>query len=108
MPEREGAQERPQRRWRHHPERQHHLRGAGAEPVRVIDVGSADQDRRHQREDLAARVRATDPVDQTNHVVDQRLKTEANHQRGRHDQPCVGHQARIIEDRLDAVDRARY
>ena len=108
MPERERTQERPQRRGCHHPEPQHPLRRTRAQHVRVVDVRAASQDRRHQREDLTARQRATDPAHQPHRRIDQRLQPETRHQRRRQDQTRVGHQGRIIEDHLDPVDRARY
>ena len=108
MPERERSQERPQRRGGHHPERQHRLGSAGAETVRVIDVGSSGQDRGHQRQHLATRTGPADPVDESNPLVHEGLETEPDHQRGRHDQPGVGHQRRVIEGHRHAVDRARY
>ena len=104
----ERAQERAQRRRRHHPERQHPLGRPGAQPVSVIDVVAAGQDRGHQRQHLAARPGAADPTDQAHLLVDQRFQPEPGHQRRRHDQPGIGDQRLVIEDRLDAVDHVRY
>ena len=89
------------------PEPEHLRGGPGAQHVGVIDVRTARQDRGHQRADLAARRSSTDPTDQTDRRVHQGLKTEAGHQRGRHDQPGVGHQVRVIEGRVDPVDPVR-
>ena len=36
------------------------------------------------------------------------LQPQPDHQRRRHDQPGVSHQARIVEGHLDAVKTARY
>ena len=54
-PERERAQERPDRRWGHHLERQHRLGRTRTQHVDVIDVGSAGDHRCDQSADLAAR-----------------------------------------------------
>ena len=55
MTERERPQERPQRRGSHHPEPQHSLRRPRAQHVRVIDMRTAREDRRDQRQHFAAR-----------------------------------------------------
>jgi hypothetical protein len=108
MAEGEGAQERPERGRRHHPERQHRRGRAGAEPVGVVDVRTAGHDRRHQREHLPPRQRATHPIDEPHRRVDQGFQPEADHQRRRQEQPRVGHQRRVVKDRFDAIERARY
>ena len=108
MPEGEGPQERAQRGGRHHLERQHLARRARPQLVGVIDVRPASEDRRHQREHLAARQRTTDPARQPHRLIDQLLQTQAHHHSRRHDQPGVRHQRLVVEGHLESVDRARY
>ena len=104
----ERPQERPQRRWCHHPERQDPGRRAGAQLVGVIDVRPTGEDRRDQSQDLAARVRAPDSAHEAHLGVDQRFEPEADYQRRRHDQPGIGDQRLIVEGHLDPIDPARY
>ncbi len=108
MPERERAQERAERRGRHHPERQHALRRARPQYVGVINVRAARHDRRDQRQDLAARTRAADPAPEPHRRVHQRLEAQPDHQRGRRDQTRVRNQRLVVEDHLNAIDPARY
>jgi len=74
----------------------------------MIDVAAAHQDRRHQREHLATRQRPADPAYEPDRRVDQRLQTEAGHQRPRHDQPGIGHQRLVIKGHVEVVNRVRY
>ena len=104
MPEREGAQERAQRRRRHHPMRQHPSGGTGTEHVGVIDVAGAGDHRVHQGQHLAAGTGTADPPDQAHRCVDQRLQLEPRRQRGDQQQTGVGDQVRFIEDDIDAVN----
>jgi hypothetical protein len=108
MPERERPQQRAQGGRGHHPERQHRRGRPGAQHVGVIDVAAPGQDRGHQRQHLAARAGPADPADQPHRLADQFLHPETGHQRRRYHQPGVRHQARVVEDRFDPVDPARY
>ena len=107
MPERERPQERPQRRGRHHPERQHLAGRPRSKLVGVIDVRAASKDRRDQRQHLASRPSTTDTA-QSHRSIHRRFDAETPHQRRRHDQPGVSDKRLIVEGRLDAVDHARY
>jgi hypothetical protein len=80
----------------------------GSEAIGMVDVGSASEDRCDQREDLAARSRATDPIEEANFAVHECLEAEAHHQRRGHDKPGIGHQSRIVKGHPDPVDPARY
>jgi len=71
-------------------------------------VAPARQDRRDQRADLAARTRATNPTDEPDGRVHQRLHTEARHQRCRQQQPRVRDQRLVVERHVETVDRMRY
>ena len=62
MPERERAQERPQRRGRRHPAAQQPPRPARPQQLAVIDAVRAEHHREHQRHHLAPRVRGTRPI----------------------------------------------
>jgi len=107
MTEGEGAEEGPERGWRHHLERQHLARRSGAQPVRVVDVARTGEDRRDEREHLAPGSRPTNPAGEAQRFVDQCLQTDADHERRRHDQPGVGDEARLVEDHPDPVGHAR-
>ena len=48
VPERERAQERPERRWRHHPMPEQQTRGPGAQHVHLIDPVRASKHPVHQ------------------------------------------------------------
>ena len=87
---------------------EHRLGGPRSQHVGVVDVGSARRHGVHQGEHLASREGPTDTTRQVNSGVDQALETEADHQRGHEQQPGVGHQIRLVEGHLDAVDSARY
>jgi hypothetical protein len=103
--EREGPQERAQRRGCHDPVRQHAGGVPRAQHIGVVDVGATHDHRVHQRQHLAARQRPADAARQPNHRVHDPLQLEPRHDRPDENQPGVGHQIRIVEVHLDAVDR---
>jgi hypothetical protein len=82
--------------------------GPGPPTVGMIDVGSADEDRSHQSQDLSTRPGSANPTDQAHLLVHQRLEAEAHHQRHRQDQPGIGHQGRLVEGHTNPVNPARY
>ena len=104
-----AAQERAQRRGRHHPERQHPLRRPGAQHVGMVDVRTARHDRvpptsapcgpdatrRPGRRAAPSRLISVSSPSRTINVAD-------------HHQPGVGDQVRVVEGHLDTVERARY
>ena len=100
---RERPQKRSNRRRCSDFEWQHPTRCSCSQHVDMINVGSARHHRRYHRQDLAARVRGPGP----DPPIDQRLHTEAGHQRASHDQPGVGYQALMIEGRSDPIEIAR-
>jgi hypothetical protein len=103
-PERERSQERPDRRWCHHLERQHRLGRTGTQHVDMINVGRTGDHRCDQCAEFAARSERPGPYP----LIRQAFQTEARHQRGDHDQPGIGDQTIMIEGRFIAVDAARY
>jgi hypothetical protein len=107
VPEGERPQEGAERGGRHHPEGQHPCRRPCAQAVGVVDVGGAGQDRRHQRQYLATRKGAPDASTETHRLVHQRFETQAHREGRRHEEPCCGHQRRLIEGHPDPLDRAR-
>jgi hypothetical protein len=107
VPEGEGAQERAERRGGHHPKRQDLLRRSGRQSIGVVDVGRPRQDRRHQRQHLATGQCPTDSSPQAHNLVDEGFEPEADHQRGRDDQPAIGHESGVVEGHRDAVGHAR-
>ena len=74
----------------------------------MVDVRTARRHGVHQRQHLAPGKRPADPARQVDHLVDQALEAEADHQRGHEHQTGVGHQIGLVEGHLDAVDSARY
>ena len=65
--------------------------------IDVVDVGRSGQDRRHQGEHLSPRTCPADPTTEAHHLVHQRLEPQADHERGRHDEPSVGDERRVVE-----------
>ena len=108
MAEGEGAQERAERRRRHHPVTEHRLGAPGAQHVRVVDVTPARHHRVDQGEHLASRARPPDDAAHLHRVVDEALQTEATDERRNEQQAGVGHQSRLIEGHRQPVDSARY
>ena len=108
MTEGEGPKERAQRGGRHHPVWEHRLGRTGSPHVDMIDVAAARHQGVHQGEHLASGERATDPAPEVDQVIDQAFETKPDHQCGHQQQPGIGHQVRVVEGHLDAVDSARY
>ena len=73
----------------------------------VIDVTTTDEDGGDQREHFTSGHRSADPATQPDHLVHEGLEPEAHHERGRHEQPGVGHQRRLVEGHCNSVDPAR-
>ena len=74
----------------------------------MVDVAATRHHGVHQGQHLASGKRSTDTTGQVDHLVDQGFETKLDHQSGHQQQPGVGHQIRLIEGHLDAVDPARY
>ena len=108
MAERERPEERAQGGWGHHPVGQHRLGGTGPQHVGMIDVAPTGSDGVDQGQDLASGKGSAHSSRQVDHLVDQAFETEPDHQCRHQQEPGVGHQIRLIEGHLDAVDSARY
>ena len=73
----------------------------------MIDVGAADHERVHQRQQLAAREGTADPAGEADGVVDQPLQAEAQDQHADQGEARVGDQVLVVEGRLGALDHMR-
>lgn len=82
MPERERAQERPQRRGRRQPAAQQSTSATRAQHARVVDAVGAEHHRKQQRHHLATRVGGARPVAaQPHQIARQRLDSQASRER---------------------------
>ena len=108
VPPPEAAQERPQGGWRLDHATESASGPAGAQHVGVVNAVAASQRRRNQGQHLVARVRPTRGIAQVEALLDQLGETQVQGQRGRQDQPGIGHQAVIIKGNLDAVGALRW
>jgi hypothetical protein len=97
MPERERAQERPQRRGRHGPPPEHRAAAARAQDVAVVDRVSAQQHRRDQRHHLAARIRRTHTIAKIDSLIDQHLDPDSSGERRRQHDTRVRHKPLVVE-----------
>jgi pimeloyl-ACP methyl ester carboxylesterase len=107
MPERERAQERAQRRGRHHAMPDDVGGAARPQHVAVVDAIGAQRHRRHQRHHLGALVARAGPIAQIDGIVDDRLKPKPPGKRGDQRRAGMRDRALIIEADLDAVRSGR-
>jgi hypothetical protein len=105
--EREGAQERPERRGRHHPVAEDLARRARSQQVAVIDRVRAGEDRVDERHRLATGAKGAPSVAQIDAVVDQPLQPQSLCEGARQDQPGVCDRAPIVEDDLHRIEARR-
>jgi hypothetical protein len=103
----EGAQERLQRAWCHHPVAEHLGGGAGAQHVGVVDAVAAGQQRVHQGQHLAAGPVVAGPGAKVDQLVDGRFDPQTLGQRCGQQQPSVGDGVVVIEDHHKAVGTVR-
>ena len=80
----------------------------GPEQINMVDMGTAHQHRRHQRQNLTTRIRSTHPTPQAHRPIHQIFQPQPIHQRPRHQQTRVGYQPLIIENHPIPVDIVRY
>lgn len=92
----------------HDPEGQHPLRSTRAQHVDVVDVAGAGHHRVHQGHHLAAGACPANSPDQAHLGVHEALKLDTNGHGRDQQQPCVGHQVRLVEAHPYAVDGVRY
>jgi hypothetical protein len=107
VPERERAQERPERRRRCDRVTEDLAGPACAQDVAVVDAVRAQGHRRHQGHNLRARARRARPVTKINSPVDQRLDSQARRERRRQHDPGVGDRPLIIEHDRHAIQSDR-
>ena len=104
----ERTQERSHSRGSHHRMSQHPPGRPGPQQINMVDMGTAHQHRRHQRQNLTTRVRSTHPAPQAHRPIHQIFQPQPIHQRPRHQQTRVGYQPLIIENHPIPVDIVRY
>lgn len=101
----ERAQERPDRRQCNDPMPRHRTCRPGSQCVDVLDAVPASQERVDQGEALAIRIR-TRAARNCDVLTQQRPEPESLSERGRDQQPGIGHAVGVIGYHLDAVTRA--
>ena len=82
---------------------QHPIGSPCAQRVGVVNAVATGQCRRHQGQELVSRVGTARRTPQVNIVVHQLAQSQMMGQSDRKDQPCIGHQAVVIEGDVDAV-----
>ena len=105
--EAEAAQEGAQGGGGLHGEPQDPLGAASPQGVRIVDAVAAGEGRHHHGQELVARVRPADRRTEVEVLVHQLAKAEMVSQRGRQEQPCVGHQAVVIEGHIEPIEAVR-
>ena len=103
----EAAQERAQRGGRLDREAQDPGRAAGPQRVRVVDAVATRERRHDERQQLVADVGAAGLVAQVEVLVDEPLQAQVVGQRGRQQEARIGHQAVVVEGRVEAVEAVR-
>ena len=69
----------------------------------VVDAIATGQCRRHQGQELVSRICPTWRISLVNMVVHQLDQSQMMGQGDRKDQPGIGHEAMVIEGKVDAV-----
>jgi len=80
------------------------LGGSRPQRIGVVDAVAAGQCRVDQRHGLVAHVGVPGSVSQIDVVVEQLPQAEVLGQRGRQDEPGVGHQSLVVEGHRDGVE----
>ena len=86
---------------------EHARRPAGAQRSGVVDALAARERRGDQGQQLVAGVRPPRRVTEVEVAVGELLQTEMLGERGREEQPRIGHQAVVVEGRLKLVEAGR-
>jgi hypothetical protein len=107
MPERERAQERPQRRGRHHAVPEHAAGATRTQDIAVVDAVRAERHRRHQGHHLRALVTRAGTVAEIDAPVDKRLDPQSRGERRHQHDPRVSDRPLIVERDPDAVQSDR-
>ena len=86
---------------------EHARRPAGAQRSGVVDALAARERRGDESQQLVAGVRPPRCVTEVEVAVGELLQTEMLGERGREEQPRIGHQAVVVEGRLKLVEAGR-
>ena len=103
----EAAQEGPEGGRRLHRAAEHAPGAAGAHGIGVSDAVAAGERRGDEGQQLVAGVRPPRRVTEVDAAVGELLQTEMLGERGREEQPRIGHQAVVVEGRLKLVEAGR-
>jgi hypothetical protein len=103
MPERETAQERPERRRREHAVAHHAIRLADPQHITVVDRVRAEQHRVHQREHFRTRPRPRRAIGERDRLIDETLDTEPITERRCEHHPGIGDGPLVVEDGFQPV-----
>jgi hypothetical protein len=82
-------------------------RPAGPQGVGVVDAVTAGERRGDERKQLVADVRPTDHLPEVQVRLDELAQAEMGGERGRQEEPGVGHQAIVVEGRIQPVEAVR-
>ena len=100
----EAAQERAQGGGGLDAEAQDPAGSAGAQGVRIVDRVATREGRHDEGQELVADVRRAGGAPQVEEPIDQSLQAQVEGQRGRQEEPRIGHQTIVIEGRVNPVD----
>jgi len=103
----EAPQERAQGRGRLDRETQDPLGAVGPQRVRIVDAVATREGRHDERQELVARIRPAGRRAEVEVLVHQLAQAEMVSQRGRQEEPRIGHQAVIVEGHIEAVEAVR-
>jgi hypothetical protein len=103
----EAAQERAEGGHRLDREVEDPRRPARPECGRVVDAVTARERRHDEREQLVADVRPTDRLPEVQVRLDELAQAEMRGEGGRQEEPRVGHQAIVVEGRVEPVEAVR-
>ena len=104
----ETAQERPQGGWRLDYAADDASRPTGAQHVGVVNAVAARQRGCHQGKHLVSRIRPPRRICEVNAVVDEFTQTQVLDEGDPKEQPCIGHQAVVVEGDLDPVGMVKW
>ena len=99
----EAAQEGVQEEGSLSREAEHAGGPAGAQHIGVVDAITAGQGGGHQGHHLVAGVRPARRAAEVEVLPEELGQAKAQGEGGGKDQPCIGHQAVVVEGELDAV-----
>lgn len=103
----EAAQERPQGGRRLDAEAEDPAGAAGPQRVRVVDAVTTGEGRHDEGQELVADVRPAGRGTEIEVLVHQLAQAEMVGQRGRQEEPRIGHQTVVVEGHIDSVKAVR-